>query len=85
MAFNVPSFKEFVQNPLAVVAFCSLLAIGYLYVDTKDAYAEQRNLSKEFIEACESRELLQNREIEKLREDLSKLQDKFIKLVEISK
>ena len=81
----MPSFKEFVQNPLAVVAFCSLLAVGYLYVDSKDAYAEQRQLSNDFIEACEDRESLQNKEIEKLREDLSKLQDKFIKLVEISK
>jgi len=85
MSFNVPSFKEFVQNPLAVVAFCSLLAVGYLYIDAKSAYAEQRNLSKDFIESCESRELLQNQEIEKLRDDISKLQDKFIKLVEISK
>jgi hypothetical protein len=31
------SFDQFVKNPVAAVAFCMLLAVGYLYMDQKSA------------------------------------------------
>jgi hypothetical protein len=35
------SFKEFKSNPVAAVAFCMLLAVGYLYIDLRSGYKEQ--------------------------------------------
>lgn len=75
---KLPTFADFVKNPIAAIAFIALIAVGYLYVDT-------RNTHQAYLNACESREAEQNKEIKALREDLSNLQDKFIKLVEIQK
>jgi hypothetical protein len=35
------SFSEFKRNPVAAVAFCMLLAVGYLYIDLRSGYKEQ--------------------------------------------
>jgi hypothetical protein len=35
------SFSEFKRNPVAAVAFCMLLAVGYLYFDLRSADKEQ--------------------------------------------
>jgi hypothetical protein len=32
------SYEQFVKNPVAAVAFCMLLAVGYLYIDQKNTY-----------------------------------------------
>jgi hypothetical protein len=32
------SFEQFSKNPVAAVAFCMLLAVGYLYIDGKANY-----------------------------------------------
>lgn len=32
------SFDQFSKNPVAAVAFCMLLAVGYLYLDQKASY-----------------------------------------------
>lgn len=34
------SFEQFSKNPIAAVAFCMLIAVGYLYYDQKTASAE---------------------------------------------
>lgn len=35
------NFNEFRKNPVAAVAFCMLLAVGYLYLDLRSGYKEQ--------------------------------------------
>ena len=35
------SFDQFRKNPVAAVAFCMLLAVGYLYIDLRSGYKEQ--------------------------------------------
>lgn len=32
------SFEQFSKNPIAAVAFCMLIAVGYLYLDQKSSY-----------------------------------------------
>lgn len=32
------NFEQFSKNPVAAVAFCMLLAVGYLYIDQKTSY-----------------------------------------------
>jgi len=37
--FKLPvSYEQFVKNPVAAVAFCMLLAVGYLYIEQKSTY-----------------------------------------------
>ena len=40
------SFAEFQKNPVAAVAFCMLLVVGYLYVDLRSGYTEQIEKAK---------------------------------------
>jgi len=35
------TFSEFKRNPVAAVAFCMLLAVGYLYIDLRSGYKDQ--------------------------------------------
>lgn len=35
------SFDQFRKNPVAAVAFCMLVAVGYLYFDLRSGYQEQ--------------------------------------------
>jgi hypothetical protein len=35
------TFAEFKRNPVAAVAFCMLLAVGYLYIDLRSGYKDQ--------------------------------------------
>jgi hypothetical protein len=35
------NFDQFRKNPVAAVAFCMLLAVGYLYIDLRSGYKEQ--------------------------------------------
>ncbi len=47
------SFEQFVKNPVAAVAFCMLIAVGYLYYDGKssaEAQIAQQNLKIEALE-----------------------------------
>jgi flagellar biosynthesis chaperone FliJ len=38
---TVLTFKEFVKNPLSAIMFLMIIAIGYLYVDSKLNYNRQ--------------------------------------------
>lgn len=67
------SFKDFVKNPIAAISFLSLLAVGYLYFDAQSAHNAT-------LQACESREKVQNERISKLESNYERLSDKFIEL-----
>jgi hypothetical protein len=47
------SFSEFQKNPVAAVAFCMLLVVGYLYVDLRSGYTDQIEKSNKKIDALE--------------------------------
>ena len=47
------SFEEFKANPVAGVAFCMLLVVGYLYVDLRSGYTEQIDKANKKIDVME--------------------------------
>ena len=47
------SFNEFKSNPVAAVAFCMLLVVGYLYVDLRSGYTDQIDKANKKIDALE--------------------------------
>jgi hypothetical protein len=47
------SFEQFKKNPVAAVAFCMLLAVGYLYIDLRSGYKEQIEKANAKIEALD--------------------------------
>ena len=46
-------FSEFRKNPVAAVAFCMLLAVGYLYFDLRTGYKEQIDQAHAKIDALD--------------------------------
>jgi flagellar biosynthesis chaperone FliJ len=62
---TVLTFKEFVKNPLAAIMFLMIIAIGYLYVDSKLNYNRQ-------IEELKITVYEQGIKIEKLTDQLRK-------------
>jgi archaellum component FlaF (FlaF/FlaG flagellin family) len=47
------TFEQFSKNPVAAVAFCMLLVVGYLYVDLRSGYTDQIEKSNKKIDALE--------------------------------
>ena len=61
-------FKSFIKNPLGVISFCGLMAVGTLHYDLTSSMQVQIDDLK-----------VQNAE---LREEIKELQTKYIYLVE---
>lgn len=53
------SFSEFKKNPIAAVAFCMLLIVGYLYY-------ESENTKKAIIAKCENENEKMSNRLEKM-------------------
>lgn len=53
------SFSEFKKNPIAAVAFCMLMVVGYLYYDSE-------NTKKAIISKCENENLKMSNRLEKM-------------------
>jgi len=49
------NFNEFRKNPVAAVAFCMLLAVGYLYLDLRSGYKEQIEQANAKIEVLDAK------------------------------
>ena len=47
------SFDQFRKNPVAAVAFCMLVAVGYLYFDLRTGYKEQIDQAHAKIDALD--------------------------------
>lgn len=47
------TFEQFSKNPVAAVAFCMLLVVGYMYVDLRSGYTEQIDKANNKIDALE--------------------------------
>ena len=71
----LPSFQEFIKNPVGLVALFALLAVGYLYIDNRGIVASQVEICREEIR--ETKE-----EVDKLKGDYQELLDKYIELIE---
>ena len=71
----LPSFKEFVKNPVGLVALFALLAVGYLYVDNRVIVTAQ-------IEICREENKETKKEVATLKDDYQELLDKYIELIE---
>jgi len=72
------TFKEFVTKPFAAIAIILILAVGYLYVDSRKSNAE-------VIEACRESQKVKDERITKLENDVKDLYDKIIELSHIKK
>ena len=64
----LPSFKEFMKNPVGLVALFALLAVGYLYIDNKLILTEQVKDLRE--------------EVNILKVDYNDLLDKYLAVIE---
>ena len=64
----LPSFSEFLKNPVGLVALFALLAVGYLYMDAREVLTDQ------------IKEL--RGEVNQVKEDYADLQDKYLELIE---
>ena len=53
------SFTEFKKNPIAAVAFCMLIIVGYLYYDSE-------NTKKAIIAKCENENEKMSNRLEKM-------------------
>jgi len=71
----LPSFSEFLKNPVGLVALFSLLAVGYLYLDNKIILTAQ--IERLRVENNETKA-----EVDKLKIDYQDLLDKYIELIE---
>ena len=49
------SFDQFRKNPVAAVAFCMLVAVGYLYIDLRSGYKEQIETANAKIELLDAK------------------------------
>ena len=49
------NFDQFRKNPVAAVAFCMLLAVGYLYLDLRSGYKEQIEKANQKIEVLDAK------------------------------
>ena len=49
------SFDQFRKNPVAAVAFCMLVAVGYMYFDLRTGYKEQIEQANAKIEALDKK------------------------------
>jgi len=59
------SFKDFVRNPIVALLFMCLMAIGYLYVDNRNALTTQiEGLQTEVKELREENKILNQKIID---------------------
>ena len=49
------SFDQFRKNPVAAVAFCMLLAVGYMYIDLRTGYKQQIEEAHAKIDALDKK------------------------------
>jgi len=49
------SFDQFRKNPVAAVAFCMLVAVGYMYFDLRTGYKEQIEQANAKIDALDKK------------------------------
>ncbi len=62
---EIPSYKDFLKNPIVGLLFMCLLAIGYLYIDNRNTLTKQiEDLKVEVKELKAENAILYNKIIE---------------------
>ena len=62
---QIPSYKDFVKNPIVGLLFMCLLAIGYLYIDNRNSLTHQIDHLQEEVKALKAENIrLYNKIIE---------------------
>jgi len=64
---SIPSYSEFVKNPIVGILFMCLLAIGYLYIDNRNNLTGQINVLRA--------------EVAQLKQENTRLNDKIIEIL----
>jgi cell division protein FtsB len=49
LSSEIPSYKDFLKNPIVGLLFMCLLAIGYLYIDNRNTLTQQIEDLKEEV------------------------------------
>jgi uncharacterized membrane-anchored protein YhcB (DUF1043 family) len=70
-------FEQFLKHPIAAVAFCMLLAVGYLFYELRDSYNNQLKDQNIRIEKLEEK-------IEEYEDKLEKMNQKFLECITAS-
>jgi len=70
-------FEQFLKHPIAAVAFCMLLAVGYLFYELRDSYNNQLKDQNIRIEKLEKK-------IEEYEDKLEKMNQKFLECITAS-
>jgi len=70
-------FEQFLKHPIAAVAFCMLLAVGYLFYELRDSYNNQLKDQNIRIEKLEEK-------IEEYEDKLEKMNQKFLECITTS-
>ena len=73
MALRV-SFEQFIKHPIAAIAFCMLLAVGYLFYELRDSYSNQLEDQNTRIEKLEEK-------IEQYEGKLELMNQKFLECI----
>jgi len=55
---QVPSYKDFVKNPIVSLLFICLIAIGYLYVDNRNTLTNQIDSLQEEVKALKKENVI---------------------------
>lgn len=71
------SFEQFKSNPIAAIAFISVLAVGYLFYELRASHEEQLNNQNIRIEQLESK-------IDDYEDKLDELNNKLIECLRVS-
>ena len=64
------SFDQFKKNPISAIAFLLVIVVGYLYIDNKTVYAQQRDEHKIRIEKLEAEENIMEEKLDEINEKL---------------
>ena len=68
------SFEQFIKHPIAAIAFCMLLAVGYLFYELRDSYSVQIENQNVRIEKLEDK-------LEEYEGKLDKMNQKFLECI----
>ena len=68
------SFEQFIKHPIAAIAFCMLLAVGYLFYELRNSYSNQLEDQNTRIEKLEEK-------IEQYEGKLELMNQKFLECI----
>lgn len=71
------SFEDFKSNPVGAIAFCLILAVGYLFYELRSTHEEQLQAQESRIETLEQK-------IGKYEDKLDEMNQKLLECLELN-